>query len=124
MRSESSFSVQTDQFIECLMDLLRYRRRTMAMLPEAVLRTKEKFDKLRFGDGSKRGPQIDVFYEIGLAILSRHKGPITMGELSKELLVPLSTATRIVDGLIENSLAHRIADLEDRRVVRVTLSDE
>jgi DNA-binding MarR family transcriptional regulator len=46
-----------------------------------------------------------------------------MGQLSKELDVPLSTATRIVNGLVDNGLAERTDDPEDRRVVRVILTE-
>jgi DNA-binding MarR family transcriptional regulator len=47
-----------------------------------------------------------------------------MGELSKALAVPLSTATRIVDGLVDNGFATRVADPDDRRVVRITLTED
>jgi len=46
-----------------------------------------------------------------------------MGELSNALSVPLSTATRIVDWLVDNGYAQRLPDQEDRRIVRVALTD-
>lgn len=42
-----------------------------------------------------------------------------MGELSSALSVPLSTATRIVDTLVERGYVERFSDTEDRRVVHV-----
>ncbi len=45
-----------------------------------------------------------------------------MGELSKALDVPLSTATRIVDWLVKGGYAERLPDPQDRRVVRVALT--
>jgi DNA-binding MarR family transcriptional regulator len=45
-----------------------------------------------------------------------------MGELSSELDVPMSTATRIVDGLVRGGMAERVNDPNDRRVVRVGMS--
>ena len=47
-----------------------------------------------------------------------------MGELSRALEVPLSTATRLIDGLVESGYAERVPDPEDRRVVRVKLTPE
>lgn len=45
-----------------------------------------------------------------------------MSELSSELNVPMSTATRIVDGLVRSGMAERVNDSNDRRVVRVGMS--
>lgn len=46
-----------------------------------------------------------------------------MGELSRALDVPLSTATRLVDWLVDNDYVQRQPDLGDRRIVRVGLTD-
>jgi len=46
----------------------------------------------------------------------------TMGELSSALLMPLSTATRMVDYLVSGGYVMRLPDTTDRRVVRVTLT--
>jgi len=46
-----------------------------------------------------------------------------MGELSQALDVPLSSATRIVDHLVKHEYAQRLADPDDRRIVRVSLTD-
>lgn len=48
---------------------------------------------------------------------------LTMGELSQALSVPLSTATRMIDWWVENEFATRSNDPEDRRVVRIALTD-
>ena len=44
---------------------------------------------------------------------------MTMGEISDALHVPLSSATRMVDVLVEQGYAERLPDPHDRRVVRV-----
>ena len=51
------------------------------------------------------------------------KGNITMGEFGSALSVPLSTATRIADWLVDNGYIQRLPDSDDRRVVRVSLTD-
>lgn len=63
----------------------------------------------------------ELFYRACSSIYP--KGNITMGELSDALSVPLSTATRIADWLVENRYIRRINDSEDRRVVRIALTD-
>ena len=45
-----------------------------------------------------------------------------MSELSTELNVPMSTATRIVDWLVHGDMVERVNDPNDRRVVRVGMS--
>ncbi len=74
--------------------------------------------------GVRSKEQIDPaeFYEIG-NILYRKKNP-TMGELSNELSVPLSSATRMANWWVDNGYARRLSDPDDRRVVRLTLTDE
>jgi DNA-binding MarR family transcriptional regulator len=56
-------------------------------------------------------------------ILHRKPGS-TMGELSQALSVPLYTATRMVDSLVATGLADRLSDPDDRRIVRVTLTED
>ena len=63
----------------------------------------------------------ELFYRACSSIYP--KGNITMGEFSNALSVPLSTATRIADWLIENGYIQRLPDTDDRRVVRVALTD-
>jgi DNA-binding MarR family transcriptional regulator len=45
-----------------------------------------------------------------------------MGDLSRILGVPFSTATRTVDWLVNNNYIQRLADPDDRRVVCVELT--
>lgn len=48
---------------------------------------------------------------------------LTMGELSQMLSVPLSTASRMMDWWVQNEFASRSSDPDDRRVVRVSLTE-
>jgi len=56
-----------------------------------------------------------------LLILYLHED-LTMGELSAEIYLAESAATRLVDRLVKMNLAKRRGDDKDRRVVRVFLS--
>jgi DNA-binding MarR family transcriptional regulator len=46
-----------------------------------------------------------------------------MGELSEVLNTPLSTTTRMADWLVESGFVERVADPEDRRIVRIALTE-
>ena len=63
----------------------------------------------------------ELFYRACSSIYPR--GNVTMGEFSNALSVPLSTATRIADWLVEHDYIQRLPDADDRRVVRVSLTD-
>ncbi len=69
--------------------------------------------------------QSDANYELFYRASSNiyPQGSMTMGEFSTALSVPLSTATRIADWLVDNGYVQRFNDPEDRRVVRITLTD-
>lgn len=120
---ENLSAAQFDQIIEFLIALMRYRRRMMATLPDEVSSLKAKLDKLHLGEMGRRNADHDLMFRLGV-VLSRQETPLPMGELSKALAVPLSTATRIVDGLVDNGFATRVADPDDRRVVRITLTED
>lgn len=56
-----------------------------------------------------------------LLLLSRGGGR-SMGEIAEHAAVPNPTATRVVDRLVAQSLAHRRSDPEDRRRVLVHIA--
>ena len=73
-------------------------------------------------DGKKEFGDFGLFLNVGLA-LAQPGEPMTMGDLSRALNVPLSTATRIVDLLVKSHSLARLPDPDDRRVVRVALTE-
>ncbi len=50
-------------------------------------------------------------------------GALTMGQLAGKLYLDVSTMTRVVDNLVANGLATRATDPQDRRVIRVQITD-
>lgn len=60
--------------------------------------------------------------EIGVVDTLGAGGPMSMGELAKRLRLPLSTGTRVVDGLVARDVVRRERPEENRRVVRVALT--
>jgi DNA-binding MarR family transcriptional regulator len=93
-------------------------------LPEEHVTMREHLDRFfSRGGSSRRAENVDQFYNVCLA-LSGQGRPLTMGELSLALHVPLSKATRIIDWLVDGNYAERLSDPLDRRVVRVALTDK
>ncbi|MFN4159197.1 MAG: MarR family winged helix-turn-helix transcriptional regulator [Gemmobacter sp.] len=64
-------------------------------------------------------PRFDV-----MAALWRRRDGLTMGELSRMLLVSNGNATAVVDRLENDGLARRTQDAADRRTYRVALTDQ
>jgi len=107
-----------EQFVELFH---RYMNLNIKLeLPEDVALFRKKMAALR---GSSHTFENKAFLYRIFTLLSHNEEPLTMGELSSELEVPLSTATRIVDGLVHAGMVERVNDLSDRRVVRVGLSE-
>jgi DNA-binding MarR family transcriptional regulator len=88
-------------------------------LPEDVAIFRKKMAALR---GASHTFEDKAFLYRIFMLLSQNEEPLTMGRLSCELSVPLSTATRIVDGLAQAGMVERVNDPSDRRVVRVGMS--
>jgi DNA-binding MarR family transcriptional regulator len=93
--------------------------RPKLILPEHVVQFRKKMAGLK-GTGIK--PEDHPFLLRILILLSQSMNPLTMSELSAELNVPMSTATRIVDGLVRGNMIERINDPKDRRLVRIGMS--
>lgn len=76
----------------------------------------------------KRGRDILVNFDItppqfnALLTLSDH-GSLTMGELCDHLYLACSTATDLIDRMERNGLIERQRDQNDRRVIRLKITD-
>ncbi len=112
-----TFASQASETTEIFQRFFYLRSRFRAVMPENLAVLKAHLDEARRG-----GVDFNLFYNVGV-ILTREQEPVSMGELSRALQVPLSTATRIVDWLVNNDYARRLPDPQDRRVVRVDLTD-
>lgn len=104
------------QFIDILQGFIHLRPNLV--MPEHVVRFKQQMEKLR-GSGNSED---HTFLIRVFIILAHSESPLTMGELSAELKVPLSSATRIVDWLVRGKFLERTYDPKDRRVVLVKMT--
>ncbi len=108
--------------VDILLRLFYLRRRFRGKLPEQILNIKASIQEHNLREKIKQISDHDVFFTLGF-VFSRQPEPITMGDLSRILGVPFSTTTRTVDWLVDNGYVQRLADPEDRRVVRVALTE-
>jgi DNA-binding MarR family transcriptional regulator len=59
-----------------------------------------------------------------IVLLANRSSAPTMGELSTGLNIPLSTATRLMDWLVQSNYLIRFSDPDDRRIVRIKMSEQ
>ena len=116
----SSVATRKDT-VDILLRLFYLRHRFRGKLPEQIVNLKTSIKEHNLREKIEQINDRDVFFTIGL-VFSRQSRPLTMGDLSRILGVPFSTATRTVDWLVNNSYVQRLPDPEDRRVVRVELT--
>jgi DNA-binding MarR family transcriptional regulator len=92
-----------------------------ATLSKELSQIQESLQGMHPERGHQQNTNYELFYRACSSLYP--KGNVTMGEFSNALSVPLSTATRIADWLVENGYIQRLPDSDDRRVVRVALTD-
>ena len=110
-----------EQFIELMHRFITLRPKWI--LPEHVIQFKKRMEGLKSKiEKSGGGPEDRSFLFRILILLAKSATPLTMSELSTELNVPMSTATRIVDWLVHDDIVERTNDTNDRRIVRVGMS--
>jgi len=105
-----------DQFVQLIQRYICLRPKLI--LPEHVVQFRKKMEGLKTGIK----PEDHAFLFRVLILLSQSEDPMTMSELSAELNLPMSTATRLVDGLVRGDMIERINDPKDRRVIRIGMS--
>jgi DNA-binding MarR family transcriptional regulator len=123
-RPDPSLSPQSAQFVEIIRHCIRLKSRLRSVFPDdqeitdIVARLVVSHPQGKAASAA----DFDLLFHVCI-VLSVHQEPVTMGELSHALDVPLSTATRIVDWLVKNGYAERLSDPKDRRIVRVSLTE-
>jgi DNA-binding MarR family transcriptional regulator len=90
-------------------------------LPESLAEVRIRLDETHPGGKAGSAADMELLHTVAV-VLTRQPEPVTMGELSRYLDVPLSTATRIMDWLVQSGYVERLPDPQDRRVVRVGLT--
>ena len=121
MTEGSQQKIHDQQITAAVHGFTQVWNRFEVMLAKELAQIQQRLDGIRPGRESHPNANYELFYRVSNTI--DRKTSLTMGELSNALAVPLSTATRIVDFLVDNDYLQRLPDPEDRRVVRVALTD-
>jgi DNA-binding MarR family transcriptional regulator len=109
-----------DQFLVLAQRFIRLRPK-LAFPDENMAALKRQILELR--ETSQYSHEDRVFmFRIPL-LLTQRDTPPTMGELSAELGIPMSSATRMADWLVRAKIVERCNDPHDRRVVRLCITD-
>ncbi|MGA2504091.1 MAG: MarR family transcriptional regulator [Anaerolineales bacterium] len=109
--------------VKLLQRIIRLRSHFNLTLPENIRVIKKQILESNLSSKGTRINNPSLFANAG-SVLSNYEGPVSMGELSRDLEVPLSTATRTMDWLVDNGYAKRLPDPKDRRIVRVKLTEK
>jgi DNA-binding MarR family transcriptional regulator len=115
----------TDEMADRFLELLQrvFRERPKLMFPdERVASLKRQLHSLRANSARSAEDRVFLFRILGL--LHNREAPPTMGDLSAELGIPLSSATRMADSLVRVKFVQRCDDEHDRRIVRLCLTDK
>jgi DNA-binding MarR family transcriptional regulator len=92
-----------------------------ALLHKEMAKTQRLDSPIDIGLGHNND-NYSLFYRVSSVIFPKHQ--LTMGELSTTLAVPFSKATRMVNWLVDNEYVKRLPDPDDRRIVRVALTEK
>jgi DNA-binding MarR family transcriptional regulator len=117
----NTYSQNSPDAVRLLQRIIHLRSHFKVVMPENLNALRKQ---IRESNLSDKGPGINdasLFYSVG-NVFSNYLRPISMGELSHDLEVPLSTATRTMDWLVKNGYAQRLPDPNDRRIVLVELT--
>ena len=121
MTEASQLKVYDEQITAVVHGFMQVWNKFEVMLDKELSHIQERLNGIQPGKEPHTISNHELFYRVSNSI--NRQGNLTMGELSSALSVPLSTATRTVDWLVDNGYVQRLPDPEDRRVVRVALTD-
>jgi DNA-binding MarR family transcriptional regulator len=119
--SRTNLRLQVDQVSEILHGFIRLKPLLNAPLTAKSLEAMRQLKAFHTEMNVVRFDVSGVLFRLAV-ILYEHVQPMTMGEVSKELDAPLSTATRMVDWLVSHQYVERSPDPDDRRIVRVSMT--
>ena len=112
---------RTEQFVSLTGRFIRLRPR-LVFPDERLARLKGRIRDLRRSGGYSRE---DQWYLLRIPLfLAQRSTPPTMGELSAELGIPLSSASRMADWLVRARVVERRRDPHDRRIVRLGMTED
>ena len=121
MRDHSQEQVSDTRIERLVQDFLQIDIEFNTILPKEIEQLHYLLDDIPIADKGQRFINCKLFPRVIYNLY--REDSMTMGGLSHALSVPFSTTTRMVDWFVNNNYAQRLSDPEDRRVVRVALTD-
>ena len=115
---QKSSTNQLPQFVQCLAIIMG---KLASPSPDEMDDILNQIEEINPKQGPHFVTDLSAFYNISNILY--HSGKLTMGELSHALAVPMSTATRAVERWVDSGFAQRLSDPEDRRIVRIDLTE-
>jgi DNA-binding MarR family transcriptional regulator len=100
---------------------LQVWNRFEATLSKELAQIQESLQGMHSHREDQQNANYELFYRSCISLYP--EGNMSMGEFGSTLSVPLSTATRIADWLVDHGYIQRFPDNDDRRVVRIALTD-
>jgi DNA-binding MarR family transcriptional regulator len=114
-------SVDSRQITDIVHGFMQVWNKFESTLDKELAHIRDNLDGMHPHRVGQSDANYELFYRASSSIYPQ--GSMTMGEFSAALSVPLSTSTRIADWLVENGYLQRFNNPEDRRVVRIALTD-
>ena len=121
MKQDIEGTLRDQQITSVVHGFMQVWNKFESTLSKELSQIQDRLEGMHPGRESHPDSNYELFYRVSSSIYS--KSSLTMSELSSVLSVPLSTATRIVDWLVAHGYVQRLPDPEDRRVVRVAITD-
>jgi DNA-binding MarR family transcriptional regulator len=109
----------SDEFVVLVQRFIRLRPKVLFQ-DESIASMRKQMQELKASGAGNHEDRIFLFRI--LHTLKSSETPPTMGELSAELGLPLSSATRMADALVRAKFVERCDDPHDRRVVRLCIT--
>ena len=108
-------------FMELLEEMRHVFGELESSIPQELIELRDRVVMMEAKDRPASIANPFLFFRTA-TMLARNSS-LTMGELSDALAVPFSTATRIANWFVDNGYAERLSDPDDRRIVRLALTD-
>lgn len=105
------------QFLQLLQKFIQLRPKLI--VSQEITDFKKQMEKLK---SSASGFEKHQLFRVFM-IIAQSPTPPTMGDLSSQLGMPLSSSTRIMDSLVNAGFVERVNDPHDRRIVRIQMTD-
>ncbi len=108
-------------FMELLEEMRHMFGELRFSIPQELVELRDRVVMMELKDRPASIANPFLFFRT-VTLLARNPN-LTMGELADALSVPFSTATRIANWFVDNGYAERLSDPDDRRIVRLALTD-